>query len=99
MATDITTTSGSVVPKVVIIADNHDLTLRVTEYTKPLKAGDDGRDKIKTIVDWTRVLLLWCTGDCRDTLRDAPFDRWRLWFESLAYSPYGCDLNRKSANI
>jgi hypothetical protein len=60
MATDITTTSGSAVPKVVIIADNHDLTLCVIQYTEPLKAGDDGRDKIKTIVDFkvTRQYLV-----------------------------------------
>jgi hypothetical protein len=60
MATDTATTSGSVVPRVVTIADNHDLTLRVTEYTEPLKAGEDGRDKLKAIVDFqvTRQYLV-----------------------------------------
>jgi hypothetical protein len=60
MATDVAATSGSVVPRVITIANNHDLTLRVTEYTEPLKAGDDGRDKIKTIVDFqvTRQYLV-----------------------------------------
>jgi hypothetical protein len=52
MATDVAATPGSVVPRVITIADNHDLTLRVTEYTEPLQADDDGRDKIKTIVDF-----------------------------------------------
>ncbi|KAI4841093.1 hypothetical protein E4T44_07850 [Aureobasidium sp. EXF-8845] len=60
MATDVNATPGSVVPRVVTIADNHDLTLRVTEYTELLKAGDDGRDTIKTIVDFhvTRQYLV-----------------------------------------
>jgi hypothetical protein len=52
METDVAATPGSIVPKVVTIADNHDLTLRVTEYTQPLKTGEDGRDKIKAIVDF-----------------------------------------------
>ncbi|KAI4819774.1 hypothetical protein E4T44_10429 [Aureobasidium sp. EXF-8845] len=53
MATDIAaTSSGSGVHRVVTIVDNHDLTLRVTEYTQPLKTGEDGRDKIKAIVDF-----------------------------------------------
>ncbi|KAH0152212.1 hypothetical protein KCU67_g9918, partial [Aureobasidium melanogenum] len=52
MATDITPTSDSIVPKIVTIVDDHDLTLRVTQYTMPLKASEDGRDKIKAIVDF-----------------------------------------------
>jgi hypothetical protein len=60
MATDIAATPDSVIPKVVTIADDHDLTLRVTEYTMPLQAGEDGLDKIKTIVDFqvTRQYLI-----------------------------------------
>lgn len=60
MATDIAATSNSITPRVVIIADDHDLTLRVTEYTKPLKTGEDGHDKIKAIVDFkvTRRYLI-----------------------------------------
>jgi len=46
METTTAATPASAVPRVVVIADNYDLTLRVTEYTKPLKTGEDGRDKI-----------------------------------------------------
>ena len=38
--------------KVVTISDNHDLILRVTEYTKKLAASDDGHDKIKAVADF-----------------------------------------------
>ncbi|THZ23287.1 hypothetical protein D6C91_03717 [Aureobasidium pullulans] len=38
--------------KVVTISDNHDLILRVTEYTKKLGASDDGHDKIKAVADF-----------------------------------------------
>lgn len=50
----------SVTPRVVTISNDHDLTLRVTEYTKPLKTGEDGHDKIKAIVDFkvTRQYLV-----------------------------------------
>lgn len=60
MATNIATKPVSITPRVVTIADNHDMTLRVTEYTKPLKAGEDGHDKIKAIVDFkvTRQYLV-----------------------------------------
>ena len=60
MATTIAATPASAVPRVVVIANNHDLTLRVTEYTKPLQAGEDGHDKIKAIVDFnvTRQYLV-----------------------------------------
>jgi hypothetical protein len=60
MATSIAATPDSVTPRVVIIADNHDLTLRVTEYTEPLKTGEDGHNKIKAIVEFkvTRQYLV-----------------------------------------
>lgn len=52
MATGVVPTSDSIVPRIVTIVDDHDLTLRVTQYTMPLKASEDGRDKIKAIVDF-----------------------------------------------
>ena len=60
MATNIAAKPVSVTPRVVTISNDHDLTLRVTEYTKPLKTGEDGHDKIKAIVDFkvTRQYLV-----------------------------------------
>jgi len=60
METNIATPPDIITPKVVTIAEGHDLTLRVTEYTKPLQAGEDGHDKIKAIVDFnvTRQYLV-----------------------------------------
>jgi hypothetical protein len=60
MATSIAAKPDSATPRVVIIADDHDLTLRVTEYTEPLKNGEDGHDKIEAIVDFkvTRKYLV-----------------------------------------
>ncbi|KAI4756849.1 hypothetical protein E4T52_11196 [Aureobasidium sp. EXF-3400] len=60
MATAITAASGSITPKVVTIVDDYDLTLRVTEYTEPLKTGEDGHNKIKAIVEFkvTRQYLV-----------------------------------------
>lgn len=60
MATNTAAKPVSVTPRVVTISDDHDLTLRVTEYTKPLKTGEDGHAKIKSIVDFqvTRQYLV-----------------------------------------
>ncbi|KAG9602199.1 hypothetical protein KCU77_g3403, partial [Aureobasidium melanogenum] len=52
MATNTARTPDMFVPRVVTINRDRDLTLRVTEYTEPLKAGEDGRNKIKTVVDF-----------------------------------------------
>ncbi|KEQ76164.1 hypothetical protein M436DRAFT_79419 [Aureobasidium namibiae CBS 147.97] len=60
METNIATPPDSIAPRVVTIAEGLDLTLRVTEYNKPLQAGEDGHDKIKAIVDFnvTRQYLV-----------------------------------------
>lgn len=60
MAADVAAIPDGIMPRVVRITDNHDLTLRVFQYTEPLKAGEDGRDKIKAVVDFyiTRETLI-----------------------------------------
>ncbi|KAG9520474.1 hypothetical protein KCV07_g4207, partial [Aureobasidium melanogenum] len=52
MATNTAQTPDMFVPRVVTIKHDHDLTLRVTEYTEPLKAGEVGRDKTRAVVDF-----------------------------------------------
>ncbi|KAI4731923.1 hypothetical protein E4T49_00189 [Aureobasidium sp. EXF-10728] len=60
MAADIAAIPDGVMPRVVTITDNHDLTLRIFQYTEPLKAGEDGSNKIKAVVDFyvTRKTLI-----------------------------------------
>ncbi|KAG9689752.1 hypothetical protein KCU95_g15784, partial [Aureobasidium melanogenum] len=60
MAIDIAPTPNIIVLRVVTIVDNHDLTLRVTQYTKTQKAAEGGCDQIKGVVDFqvTRQYLV-----------------------------------------
>lgn len=60
MAIDIAPTSDSIVPRVVVIVDDHDLILRVTQHTRTQKAAEDGRNKTKAVVDFqvTRQYLV-----------------------------------------
>lgn len=43
--------AGHEVSKVIGLSHDADLTLRVLEYTQPLKPDDDGGDKIKSTTD------------------------------------------------
>lgn len=52
MATEIAPTPDNIVPRIVTIVNDHDLTLRVTQFTKTLEADEDRRDKIKAVVDF-----------------------------------------------
>ncbi|KAK6002567.1 hypothetical protein QM012_001317 [Aureobasidium pullulans] len=52
MTTDVVSTPDNIVPRIVTIVDDHDLVLRVTQFTKRLKAGEDRRDKIKAVIDF-----------------------------------------------
>ncbi|KAG9631534.1 hypothetical protein KCU64_g16628, partial [Aureobasidium melanogenum] len=44
--------AGHEVPKVIVFSHDAGLTLRVLEYTQPLKPNDDGGDKTKSTTDF-----------------------------------------------